>query len=497
MTDTADPLAEFIDNTPLLPARCRIRRGGPPRPDGRFVLHWMQRAQRAENNDALTLAAHLADGVGKGVVSLFVLGQQPRWNEERHRRVLLDGLIEVAETLRRSTVHFVVVRGDPVDIVTRASRHALAIVTDTADLAPGRQWREKIERRTNTPFVEVDTDVVIPADVLSTSLEYAARTIRPKVHRLLESYRHLTPPHLPTEGVPPTDIDSLTVDVSGGGEPVDLIALRRSLGSDVDIDHIGGTGPARRDLDEFVHGTGIGYADRPPDPLASHTSRLSTALHYGHISVREVLDAADALPQEDRSAFIEQLVVRRELAINYARRSPDPESYASLPDWARRTLDSHRHDARDAVYDADELLAGATHDRAWNASMTLIRRTGFLHNHLRMYWGKQVIRWSPEPEVAFARLVELNNRWFLDGRDALSFTNVAWCFGLHDRPFARRPVLGTVRPMTRAGLHRKFDVDAWLASIVERFGVPAVEGPAGEASIDPDSPRRRGAQTLW
>ena len=149
---------------------------------------------------------------------------------------------------------------------------------------------------------------------------------------------------------------------------------------------------------------------------------------------------------EDKDAYVEELVVRRELAINHIFYEPNYETYAAAPDWARKTLDEHRADKRAFSYDNDQFEQGQTHDRYWNAAMMEMRETGYMHNHMRMYWGKKILEWSPSPEAAFETTLRLNNKYFLDGRDANSFTNVTWLFGLHDRPWGGRPVYG-LRPL--------------------------------------------------
>jgi deoxyribodipyrimidine photo-lyase len=142
------------------------------------------------------------------------------------------------------------------------------------------------------------------------------------------------------------------------------------------------------------------------------------------------------------------------------------DAYEAVPDWARKTLDARRGDPRPHLYTPAQLEAGRTHDRYWNAAMKEMRATGYMHNHMRMYWGKKILEWSSSPEEAFATTLRLNNRYFLDGRDANSFTNVAWIFGLHDRPWGGRPVYGTVRSMGQNSL-KKFDADAYVRAVDE------------------------------
>jgi deoxyribodipyrimidine photo-lyase len=168
------------------------------------------------------------------------------------------------------------------------------------------------------------------------------------------------------------------------------------------------------------------------------------------------------------AAFVEELLVRRELSLNHVERTAGYGSFASLPEWARRTLALHAGDPREFLYDDDALLGCGTHDPYWNAAMLEMRATGYQHNYMRMYWGKKVLEWSATPEQAYERLLGWNNRFLLDGRDPNSYAGVGWVFGLHDRPWAERPVFGTVRYMNAAGLRRKADPAAYVRKVEAR-----------------------------
>ncbi|MGH6918527.1 MAG: deoxyribodipyrimidine photo-lyase, partial [Geminicoccaceae bacterium] len=166
--------------------------------------------------------------------------------------------------------------------------------------------------------------------------------------------------------------------------------------------------------------------------------------------------AAKSGGEADKASFLEELIVRRELACNFVRFTDDYDDYACLPDWARRTLAAHADDPRPRRYSRAQLEAGRTDDRCWNAAMQEMRETGYMHNTMRMFWGKQIIAWCNTPQVAYRMALHLNNKYFLDGRDPNSYANVGWLFGLHDRPWQERDVIGKVRTMTAAGLDRKY-----------------------------------------
>jgi len=195
---------------------------------------------------------------------------------------------------------------------------------------------------------------------------------------------------------------------------------------------------------------------------------MSPYLHFGQIGPLQIalaVRAARGLPKAAKDAFLEELLVRRELAINFVRYTPGYDRFACLPRWARATLKAHKSDRRERVYSLADLDAGRTHDPYWNAAMAEMRATGKMHNYMRMYWGKKLLEWTRSPRTAFRWMLELNNRYFLDGRDPASYANVAWCLGLHDRPWPERPIFGTVRYMNAAGLERKFDMQRYLDKV--------------------------------
>ena len=169
--------------------------------------------------------------------------------------------------------------------------------------------------------------------------------------------------------------------------------------------------------------------------------------------------------QADAETYFEELVVRRELSMNFVEFTDDYDSITCLPHWAKNTLNDHRRDTREHLYSVAQLEQAATHDRYWNAAWLEAKRTGYMHSYMRMYWAKQILRWSRSPEDAFDTALALMNKYFLDGRDANSYTGVAWVFGNHDRPFYDRDVFGVVRSMTASGLERKADMEAYIAKV--------------------------------
>ena len=234
------------------------------------------------------------------------------------------------------------------------------------------------------------------------------------------------------------------------------------------VDLRGGESAARKRLSHFVSTLLSGYADRRNRPDEDATSGLSPYLHFGHVSPLYLALAAKTAGNHlaaAREAYLEELIVRRELAINFVTFTLRYDAFACLPGWARKTLDQHAADRRHYSYGRQALEQGATHDPYWNAAMAEMRDTGFMHNYMRMYWGKKVLEWSPSPREAYETLLFLNNRYFIDGRDPNSFAGVGWVFGLHDRAWFQRDIFGKVRYMAASGLERKCDIQGYVEKV--------------------------------
>jgi deoxyribodipyrimidine photo-lyase len=233
----------------------------------------------------------------------------------------------------------------------------------------------------------------------------------------------------------------------------------------------GGTSRGMAALDRFIREGLDGYARRRNRPELRGTSRLSPYLHFGHLGPHTVVWAVRGAgaPEEDADAFLEEMIVRRELAVNYVTFNPRYDSLAGCERWALATLDSRRADPRPNLYGEAQFAGGETHDGLWNAAQAQMVKTGWMHGYLRMYWAKKILEWSPSPEAAFETAVRLNDRWQLDGRDPNGYAGVAWAVGgKHDRPWGpSKPVIGTIRPMSAAGCRRKFDVEAYVRGVAD------------------------------
>ncbi|HUW69911.1 MAG TPA: deoxyribodipyrimidine photo-lyase [bacterium] len=444
------------------PERIEYRNDNPVGRTASYVLYWMQAAQRVEDNHALWYACDQANRLGLPLSVLFVLADYPSATAV-HYRWMLAGLRQVAGFLRSAGISFTIQKGQPQRLVAQAARNAALLVCDRSPCRMAAQARLAIAGALPIPVIEVDGESVIPERVASTKQEWSARTFRNRTAGAIEVYSAALPLALPV----PTHADihsNLATDdllfdaYAGQTQP----AYQGDLSPMQEISAVPGAAAAGAALDRFISERLDAYDANRNDPLPEGTSGLSAYLHFGQISPLAVLRAARDHGGPGYPAFAEQLVVRRELCRNYVHYRPlDYDAWSGLPAWSRATLEAAAADRRSHVYSRAAFESAATHDPYWNAAQTQLIRTGTIHNYMRMYWGKMILAWSADPREAFDTALWLNDRYALDGRDPNGWAGVAWCFGLHDRPWPPRPVFGTVRSMVAAGLRRKFDVDAY------------------------------------
>lgn len=454
-----DRLEEFARNV-----RTRIRRGGPPNADGRCVVYWMQRAQRAVDNPALNVAIEAANALRKPVV--VFIGVVPFYPNSNLRSCafFVAGLPDIQEGLAKRKVGLVVRRYPDHELDKFCAEvNPCLVIGDENPLREPEAWRKDDAEKLRVPFWTVDADVIVPTALLQKE-QYGARTIRPRLQKLLGEF--LEAPGNPVARVawkPHSKGASARI-----GE--DLLAgfpIDSSVEPVADIP--AGTQAAERALRRFVHHRLTGYDENRNQPAIDGTSQLSPYLHYGHIGPHTVALAvknSDA-PRADREAFLEQFIVRRELAINFVKFNPNYDRLACAEPWAQRTLKEHRRDEREYLHTEAQLENAETHDPLWNAAQQQMVVGGWMHGYLRMYWAKKILEWTHTPEQAFEIAVRLNDKYELDGRDPNGYTGIAWAIaGKHDRAWGpERPVYGKIRYMSYASTSRKFDSKGYIARV--------------------------------
>ncbi len=442
--------------------RVRVRTPGPPVPDGRAVVYWMQRAQRADDNPALDTAIVAANELRLPVVTLFVLDPLFPGANLRHVQFMIDGLAELPDALS-ARGSGLVLRVGARDEVARfcADVHAALLVGDENPLREPEHWRCHVADTVRIPFWTVDADVVVPGALLEKE-QWSAGTMRPRVLRHLDfCMRPSARPLARVAWRAPRGLTGVTPHLRLlDGLPVDR-AVSSAPG------WRGGRRAGLSRLKTFVRQRVDGYATMRNRPEAEGTSGLSPYLHFGQLGPREIALAArgSAARLEDRQAFVEQLVIRRELAVNFVRYNAAYDRVESAARWARETLDRHRGDPRERVYTERQLEQAETHDPLWNAAERQMVESGWMHGYLRMYWAKKILEWSESPEAAMAAALALNDRYELDGRDPNGYAGVAWAIaGKHDRAWGpERPIYGTIRYMSFASTSRKFNSKAYIA----------------------------------
>lgn len=433
--------------------------------DNQVVVYMMSRDQRVADNDALLAAQKHAEGLGVPLVVLFALYPTSNKRAREHVAFMLDGLRELADTLADKNIPFIVQLGDQSTAVAALQQHDCTIAALYFDMSPLRRPLEQQKQIADTlscPVYVVDAHNVVPVWVASDKQEFAARTIRPKLHRHLSTYLTAYESSINKQKKVIIDLPG-SIDLNAAVDELEY----RTAG----IAHrfTAGEAAGKQQIQRFIVDTLRGYAENRNDPSLDGLSDLSPYFHFGQISVRQAVLAAQAATANDGDlqsgldAFIEEAVVRKELSDNFCYYNPHYDSLAGAADWARQTLNNHRDDEREYIYNYDDFEQARTHDDAWNAAQLQLTREGKMHGYMRMYWAKKVLEWTRSPEEAIDILIRLNDFYSLDGGDPNGYVGIMWSVaGVHDRPWQERPVYGKIRSMVYAGLKRKFNIETYI-----------------------------------
>ncbi len=442
--------------------RVTIRRPGPPNPEGTCVVYWMQRAQRGVDNPALDVAVDAANALSKPVVVFFApVPFYPHANA-RHYRFLCEGIPDIAGAVRARGAGFVL-RQFPEHSLLKFCEEVrpCLVVGDENPMREPRSWREKAAERLRVPLWTVDADVIVPTKLLEKE-QYAAHIIRPRLQARWEEFLvPLANPKAKFAWTPPPGMLAPTpddFDITEGWN------LDRSV-TLVSGSFRGGTREATRLLKEFVTTKLKGYGTQRNKPENDNTTRLSPYLHFGHIGPHTVALAVKKadVPAPDREAFLNQLLIWRELAVNLVHFNPVYDSIECAEPWAHRTLAAHAKDPRPVIYSEKQLEAAETHDPLWNASQMQMVNTGWMHNYVRMYWAKKILEWVKSPAEAYQIAVRMNDKYELDGRDPNGYAGIAWAMaGKYDRPWFEREIFGQIRYMSLASTGKKFDSKRYI-----------------------------------
>lgn len=435
-----------------------------------YVLYWSQMNRRAHFNHALDYAIELGNQLNLPVLFYEGLTCTYRQANDRLHTFVMEAVPGTERALKERGVGYAFYlrrrRADANDIVYRLAERAAAVVTDDYPTFIAAEHNARVPAKMNRAYFTVDSSCIVPMNRFQKH-EYAAYTIRPKINKLLPEFLHSAQELTPTR------------EWHGKRPDFHVKVTDRNIAELVascEIDHSvppsstfrGGSEIAQERLRLFLTENLKRYEKGRNEPSENATSNLSPYLHFGQISSLDIALQTREYARAQKlnaDAFLEELIVRRELAFNYARFATDLEGFGDLPEWARKTMREHAGDVRDPVYTAKQMERAETYDALWNATQKELLLCGKIHGYYRMYWGKKIIEWSRSYEDALQLMIHLHDRYALDGRDPNTYTNILWCFGLHDRPWFQRPIFGVLRYLSIGGMERKTDTGAYIEKI--------------------------------
>jgi deoxyribodipyrimidine photo-lyase len=438
--------------------RIRILKGGS---QGKGpVIYWMSRDQRISDNWALLFAQDIASQANEPLAVVFCLVPDFLNATMRQYNFLLAGLREVGQGLKGLGIPFFLLQGQPKKEIPAFVNlwKISAVVTDFDPLRIKKKWKNDVAMTLNVPFYEVDTHNIVPCWVASPKQEYGAYTIRPKLNRLLPEFLE----EFPGFKKHPYPWKSAT-------DSVRWQEVQKGLQADKNVREVSWIEPgekaARSALARFIDEGLKRYNSDRNDPNRAGQSAMSPYLHFGNISAHRVaLDIiTERSAQGSKDAFLEELIIRRELSDNFCFYNDHYDSIAGFPEWAKKTLHEHVKDKRPYLYNREDFEEARTHDVLWNAAQMEMVKRGKMHGYMRMYWAKKILEWTRSPEEAMNFAIYLNDRYELDGRDPNGYAGIAWSIGgVHDRAWNERNVFGKIRYMSYNGCRSKFNTESYI-----------------------------------
>ena len=441
----------------------RVRNLTPDRPASAQgpVVYWINRERRTRDNWALLYAQEQARERNTHVEAVFCLVPTFLDAALRQYDFMIKGLEELEQEFLALNIPFTLLLGAPPEVLVPwiHDRRPSLLVTDFEPLRIKQQWLNAVVANSSIHVHQVDAHNIVPCWHASPKQEFGAYTLRPKLKKLLPQFLVEYP-------------EVLQQDAShvAGRAAINWDHVRSTLRVNTSISPVSWIVPGQRAseqaLAEFV-GRIETYRDRN-DPTKVGQSRLSPYFHFGQLAPQraalEALRIGSTGAEDDPvDAFLEELIVRRELSDNFTYNNENYDSFQGLANWAQQTLNDHRNDPRDYIYVLEQWEQATTHDELWNAAQRELATTGRLHGYMRMYWAKKLLEWSSTPEEALAYGIYLNDAYALDGRDPNGYVGVAWSIGgVHDRAWFERPVYGKIRYMNANGCARKFDVKTYI-----------------------------------
>ncbi|MDQ2844744.1 MAG: deoxyribodipyrimidine photo-lyase [Acidobacteriota bacterium] len=447
------------------------------RREAEYVLYWCQMNRRVDVNHALLYAVELANKYNLPVLFYEGLTCTYEYANDRLHTFILEAVPETARRLKKAGIGYVFylrrTKASRNDVLYELARKAAAVVTDDYPTFIARTHNTRVPAKLNVAYYAVDSSCVVPMSQISTR-QYGAYTIRPKIKKLLPNYlKEPTELRVKRRYLGPASEFHTEVTERNIAELVSTCEIDHSVAPSLSFE--GGRLHAEKLVDYFLDQNLRRYANGRNEPSEHATSHMSPYLHFGQISSLELaLRVRDYVREHKLIAdeYLEELIVRRELGFNYTRFVERPGSLQNLPDWCQETMRKHEQDRREQTYSAKQLNDAETYDALWNATQKEMLLRGKIHGYYRMYWGKKIIEWTQHYQDAADIMIEIHDRFALDGRDPNTYTNILWCFGLHDRAWPERPIFGKMRYMSLEGMKRKTNTEAYISEIreMERTG---------------------------
>ncbi|BCX14206.1 MAG: deoxyribodipyrimidine photo-lyase [Candidatus Dojkabacteria bacterium] len=447
--------------------------------EGKSVIYVMSRDQRIHDNHALLLAQKLSEEKKLPLIVAFNLYPNVKNRNFKHYEFMLNGLKILQQNLNDLNIPFVVSVGKALDNYNLLEKQfdPSDMVFDFSPLRGPKKIKKVFSEQNKANVYVVDTHNIIPVWEASHKQEFAAYTIRPKILKLLDNYL-----------VEPEKISKNNFFWKGEVSPRlyffdnSNIQEHETLWNKIfqscnalkipnySFSFRPGEQDATKKLEFFLENKFSSYGESRNNPNENSISNLSPYIHFGMISsLRIALETIKFCEEnnlensESKKSFLEELIIRKELSDNYCFYNNNYDNFNGLPDWGKETLNLHRKDKREFVYDLEQFEKAQTHDKAWNASQIQMMSEGKMHGYMRMYWAKKILEWSESPETAINVAIYLNDKYNLDGYDPNGYVGILWSIGgLHDRPWFERKIFGKIRYMNYNGLKRKFDVDSYI-----------------------------------
>lgn len=423
------------------------------------VVYWMSRDQRVHDNWALLFSQQIALEKKKPLIVLFNIVPDFLEATIRQYGFMLKGLQEIDSELAKYDIPFFLLAGKPEVQIPQflKQNNGSVLVSDFDPLKIKRIWKRDVAKKIAIPFYEVDAHNIAPCLFVSDKLEFAAYTIRPKIHKALIEFMDEFPS---LKKMGKTEIAS---------DKIDWIKIRKSVKINFDIKEVDllkpGETSALKSFKYFLKNKFENYYELRNDPSRDYQSNLSPYLHFGQISAQRVALETQKFDgnKESEKSFLEELIVRRELSDNFCYFNKNYDSFEGFHQWAKTSLNRHRKDERDFVYTIEQFEFAKTHEDLWNAAQMEVVTTGKMHGYMRMYWAKKILEWTKSPEDALKIAIYLNDKYEIDGRDPNGYAGIAWSIGgVHDRAWFERPVYGKIRYMNRNGAEKKFDIKSYI-----------------------------------